>query len=121
MWDIHELLGRVTLQMLLLMVLFSAFQVIRGQPINRSYFTGIIFSGILILLSTLFVFLGIIFEPNESPGPVHTTYWVTSALILPSVFFYEQRNTDDIRAQRLYAIIFIVLTVTVWRGLFVVA
>lgn len=116
MWFFHKLLGRVLLQMALLMVAFSLVQIARRQGVNRLYFTGVLFSGALALLTGFLAFVGAIGD-GHVPGAIHVAYGIVSMFTLPLLHHFEQRSTDQRRAINIYLIAFIVLAICVWRGL----
>ena len=116
MWFLHNLIGRVLFQMSLLMVLFSVIQIARQQAVNKTYFTGVLFSGVLAILAGATAFLGLIMQ-NRSPNAIHVAYGLVSMFALPTIYHFEQRSSDQKRALHLYTVAFVVLAISVWRGL----
>lgn len=120
MWPLHNIIALVTLQMVLLMFAFSALQLVRGKPVNKSYFTGVLFTGGLVSLSVALAFVGLIVDPNGSPSALNIAYWMVAIVILPAMFYFERQSDNQVLALRLYSLGFLLLLITVYRAVAVI-
>lgn len=116
MWFVHNLLGRALFQMTALMLVFSLIQLIRGKGVNQLYFTGVLFTGGLALLTGLVGALGALLA-GIVPGPLHLAYGLVVVGTLPVLYHFERRSTDQRRALILYLVGFGVLLISAWRSL----
>jgi len=84
------------------------------------YFTGVLYSGGLVSLSVFLALIGLVVAPNNSPSALNIAYWMVALIILPAIFYFERQTDNQILAQRLYSIGFIILLITVYRAVAVI-
>lgn len=120
MWALHEVVALVTLQMVVLMTVFSVVQFARAKPVNKMFFTGVLFSGGLVTFSVLLALLGLVISPTDSPSALNIAYWMVAIIILPSIFYFERQSDNQFLAMRFYTIGFVILLITVYRAVAVI-
>jgi hypothetical protein len=113
---LHDLLARVLFQMGLLMMAFSAIQVVRRQGVTKLYFTGVLFSGGFLILTALFGIIVALFY-GRAPGALHLAYGAVAILTLPTIHHFERQSSDSRRAMNLYLVAYVVLVICLWRSM----
>lgn len=120
MWALHEVVALVTLQMVVLMTALSVVQFLRAKPVNKTFFTGVLFSGGLVTVSVFLALVGLVVSPDGSPSALNIAYWMVAIVILPAMFYFERQSDNQVLALRLYTIGFVILLITVYRAVAVI-